>query len=125
MASSNDEIRGVLVQVAEERLLLPNATVAEVLARVRAQLRIRQAPAPGVASADEARSPADVQPGTVLAGRYQQANRLARDLRGSANKTVHFLTRRYTAADLQGVPPAELIISPGGEIIISGIDPPA
>lgn len=34
MASSNDEIRGVLVQVAEERLLLPNATVAEVLARV-------------------------------------------------------------------------------------------
>ena len=34
MAHSNDEIRGVLVQVAEERLLLPNATVAEVLARV-------------------------------------------------------------------------------------------
>jgi len=34
MASSNDEIRGVLIQAAEERLLLPNATVAEVLARV-------------------------------------------------------------------------------------------
>ena len=34
MASSNDEIRGVLVQAGEERLLLPNATVAEVLARV-------------------------------------------------------------------------------------------
>ena len=34
MASSNDEIRGVLVQVGEERLLLPNATVAEVLSRV-------------------------------------------------------------------------------------------
>jgi chemosensory pili system protein ChpC len=34
MASSNDEIRGVLVQVGDERLLLPNATVAEVLARV-------------------------------------------------------------------------------------------
>jgi chemosensory pili system protein ChpC len=34
MAHSNDEIRGVLVQVAEERMLLPNATVAEVLARV-------------------------------------------------------------------------------------------
>lgn len=34
MASSNDEIRGVLVQVGEERVLLPNATVAEVLARV-------------------------------------------------------------------------------------------
>ncbi|KAF1709311.1 chemotaxis protein CheW [Pseudoxanthomonas kalamensis DSM 18571] len=34
MAHSNDEIRGVLVQVADQRLLLPNATVAEVLARV-------------------------------------------------------------------------------------------
>lgn len=34
MASSNDEIRGVLVQAGNERVLLPNATVAEVLARV-------------------------------------------------------------------------------------------
>jgi chemosensory pili system protein ChpC len=44
MASSNDEIRGVLVQVAEERLLLPNATVAEVLARVPVE-SIADAPA--------------------------------------------------------------------------------
>lgn len=34
MAHSNDEIRGVLLQAGEERVLLPNATVAEVLARV-------------------------------------------------------------------------------------------
>jgi len=34
MAYNSDEIRGVLIQVGEERLLLPNATVAEVLARV-------------------------------------------------------------------------------------------
>lgn len=33
MASSNDEIRGVLVQAGDERVLLPNANVAEVLAR--------------------------------------------------------------------------------------------
>lgn len=44
MARSNDEIRGVLVQVAEERLLLPNATVAEVLARVPVE-SIADAPA--------------------------------------------------------------------------------
>jgi chemosensory pili system protein ChpC len=31
--ASNDEIRGVLVQSGEERLLLPNATIAEVLSR--------------------------------------------------------------------------------------------
>ncbi|GAB2497891.1 chemotaxis protein CheW [Pseudoxanthomonas sangjuensis] len=34
MAHSNDEIRGVLVQVAGERVLLPNATIGEVLAKV-------------------------------------------------------------------------------------------
>ena len=33
MAHSNDEIRGVLVQAGDERVLLPNANVAEVLAR--------------------------------------------------------------------------------------------
>lgn len=44
MASSNDEIRGVLVQSGEERLLLPNATVAEVLARVPVE-SIADAPA--------------------------------------------------------------------------------
>lgn len=33
MAHSNDEIRGVLVQSGPERLLLPNATIAEVLSR--------------------------------------------------------------------------------------------
>ena len=34
MAHNSDEIRGVLIQVGQERLLLPNATVAEVLAKV-------------------------------------------------------------------------------------------
>jgi chemosensory pili system protein ChpC len=37
MARSNDEIRGILVQAGDERLLLPNATVAEVLARAPVQ----------------------------------------------------------------------------------------
>jgi anaerobic ribonucleoside-triphosphate reductase activating protein len=60
----------------------------------------------------------------LLAGRYDSTQHLARDLRGSANKTVHFLTDRYTSADLEAVPPAEVIIAPGGEIRITGIDPP-
>ena len=34
MAYNSDEVRGVLIQIGQERLLLPNATVAEVLARV-------------------------------------------------------------------------------------------
>lgn len=37
MAYNSDEIRGVLIQVGAERLLLPNATVAEVLARVEVE----------------------------------------------------------------------------------------
>ncbi len=32
--ASNDEIRGVLIQSGSERVLLPNATVAEVMSRV-------------------------------------------------------------------------------------------
>ena len=32
MAYNSDEIRGVMIQVGDDRLLLPNATVAEVLA---------------------------------------------------------------------------------------------
>lgn len=35
MSYSNDEVRGVLIQSGNERLLLPNATVAEVMSRVQ------------------------------------------------------------------------------------------
>jgi anaerobic ribonucleoside-triphosphate reductase activating protein len=59
----------------------------------------------------------------LVAGRYEADQRLARDLRGSANKTVYFLTNRYALSDLQAVPPAEVIITAEGEIMVSGIDP--
>lgn len=35
--ANNDEIRGVLVQAGSERVLLPNATVAEMMARVEVE----------------------------------------------------------------------------------------
>ncbi len=59
----------------------------------------------------------------LIAGRYDQTQRLARDLRGSANKTVHLLTDRYTFADLQLIPVGEVWIEPNGTITLSGIDP--
>jgi anaerobic ribonucleoside-triphosphate reductase activating protein len=59
----------------------------------------------------------------LIAGRYDAARRVARGLLGSANKTVHFLTARYTAADLEAVPPAEVVIGDAGEVMLSGIDP--
>ena len=35
--ASNDEIRGVLIQAGHERVLLPNATVAEMMSKVAVQ----------------------------------------------------------------------------------------
>ena len=43
--ASNDEIRGVLIQAGNERVLLPNATVAEVMSRVQLQPAAEGAPA--------------------------------------------------------------------------------
>lgn len=60
----------------------------------------------------------------LIAGRYEAGQHVARDLRGSANKTIHFLTPRYCLSDLQAVPAAEVIITAAGEVLISGIDPP-
>jgi anaerobic ribonucleoside-triphosphate reductase activating protein len=59
----------------------------------------------------------------LIAGRYESAQRIAHGLTGSSNKQLHFLTDRYGPGDLAQVPEAEVIISPDGEIILSGIDP--
>lgn len=59
----------------------------------------------------------------LIAGRYDERQHIARDLRGSANKTSYFLTNRYTAADFDTIAPAEVVITPEGDIIMSGIDP--
>jgi anaerobic ribonucleoside-triphosphate reductase activating protein len=61
----------------------------------------------------------------LIAGPYIASRRIARDLRGSENQTVHLLSNRYTLEDLQSVAQAELIISPDGSILKSGIDPPS
>lgn len=60
----------------------------------------------------------------LIAGRYDARRRLAAGLRGSSNKTVHFLTGRYSAADLDAVAAAEVHIGPAGAVEVSGIDPP-
>ncbi|MBI4663161.1 MAG: radical SAM protein [Verrucomicrobia bacterium] len=59
----------------------------------------------------------------LIAGRYDRTQRLAHALRGSANKTIHFLTTRYTPDDLESVPAAEIVVRPGGELLLSGIEP--
>jgi anaerobic ribonucleoside-triphosphate reductase activating protein len=59
----------------------------------------------------------------LLAGRYRTQERLARGLRGSTNKTLHFLSNRYGPADLAEVPDAEVLIGKDGTIRLSGIAP--
>lgn len=59
----------------------------------------------------------------LMAGRFIQEQRAASRLLGSANKTVHFLTNRYTPVDIAELPEAEIIIQPDGSMHFSGIDP--
>lgn len=60
----------------------------------------------------------------LIAGPYKQHLRLANGVRGSSNKTVHFLTNRYGPEDLESVPCAEVAISSQGTVFVSGINPP-
>lgn len=59
----------------------------------------------------------------LLAGRYDRSQRVAAGLIGSTNKTVHFLTSRYSPADLEKIPEAEIILQKNGDVLFSGIDP--
>jgi len=59
----------------------------------------------------------------LVAGRYVSDEHRKTGLRGSANQTVHLLTDRYSLADIDGVPTAELVIDPAGNVTLSGIDP--
>lgn len=59
----------------------------------------------------------------LIAGRYDASKRAAVGLIGSSNKVVHFLSNRYTQKDLDQVPQAEIILTPDGEVRLSGIDP--
>jgi len=59
----------------------------------------------------------------LLAGRYRNDLRIAKSLLGSSNKTIYFLSDRYSACDLEEVPAAEILIRPDGTTFRTGIDP--
>ena len=125
IAALSDSIEGVTISGGEPLQQL--RPVLALLRRLRAETplsvlmfsgyrwdEIRRMP-----RADELLACLDV----LIAGRYDETRRVARDLRGSSNKTVHFLTPRYAPADLERVPSAEVIITAAGEVVMSGIDP--
>ena len=121
----SDSIEGVTISGGEPLQQLPS--VLSLLRRLRAETPLSVLMFSGyrwdeilrMPRADELLSCLDV----LIAGRYDGTQHVARDLRGSANKTVHFLTPRYGPADLEQVPPAEVIITAAGEVVMSGIDP--
>lgn len=59
----------------------------------------------------------------LIDGRYQAPQRLARGLRGSHNQRIQLLTARYTVADVEATPVAEIRIDPRGNVIATGVDP--
>jgi len=59
----------------------------------------------------------------LVDGRYVAADRLATGLRGSANQRIVLLTDRYTRADVEATPVAEVRIGPTGELTLTGVDP--
>ena len=59
----------------------------------------------------------------LIDGRYVSGQRLATGLRGSANQRIQLLTSRYTLADVEATPVAEIRISRDGEVVLTGVNP--
>ena len=59
----------------------------------------------------------------LIDGRYLAGERLASGLRGSRNQRIHLLTSRYTLAEVEATPVAEIRISPTGEVVLTGVNP--
>jgi anaerobic ribonucleoside-triphosphate reductase activating protein len=59
----------------------------------------------------------------LICGRYEEDLSLKSGLIGSSNKSVCFFSDRYRAENLDVVPPGEVIISPDGDVLATGIDP--
>lgn len=59
----------------------------------------------------------------LVDGRYVASERLASGLRGSANQRIHLLTDRYTLAEVEATPAAEVRISPTGDVVLTGVNP--
>jgi len=59
----------------------------------------------------------------LIDGRYVAGERLGTGLRGSANQRIHLLGPRYTRADVEATPVAEVRIAPDGTVVLTGVDP--
>jgi anaerobic ribonucleoside-triphosphate reductase activating protein len=59
----------------------------------------------------------------LIDGRYEASERLATGLRGSANQRIQLLTDRYTLAQVEDTPVAEIRIDREGFAVVTGVNP--
>lgn len=59
----------------------------------------------------------------LVDGRYVASERLATGLRGSDNQRIRLLTERYTVAQVEATPVAEIRIGKDGEMVLTGVNP--
>ncbi|HEX7699712.1 MAG TPA: 4Fe-4S single cluster domain-containing protein [Kofleriaceae bacterium] len=59
----------------------------------------------------------------LIDGRYIAGERLATGLRGSANQRIQLLTSRYSLAEVEATPVAEIRIGRDGEVVLTGVNP--
>jgi anaerobic ribonucleoside-triphosphate reductase activating protein len=125
VAAQQDKVEGLTVSGGEPLQQIPALTA--LLRRVRHETHLSVVVFTGYTLAEARRKKGSAELletlDVLIAGRYRQAERLAQDLRGSANKQLHFLTARYTAADFENLPAAEVVITSDGQVFLSGIDP--
>ncbi len=126
IAALGDRIEGVTVSGGEPLQQL--RPVLRLLARLREETSLSVVLLTGYAWDEVVRMPGAAalreRVDVLLAGRYGRAWHLGGGLCGSSNKTVHLFTGRYTAADLDAVPAAKVIIRPDGTLVVTGLDPP-
>lgn len=59
----------------------------------------------------------------LVDGRYRSTERLGEGLRGSRNQRILLLSDRYTQADVEATPVAEIRISKDGQVVLTGVNP--
>nr|WP_241266526.1 4Fe-4S single cluster domain-containing protein [Streptomyces scabichelini] len=120
-----DRVEGVTISGGEP--LQQREPVLRLLARIRAETSLSAVLFTGYRWSEVTRMPEAAalcdSVDVLLAGRYESGQRIARGLRGSANKTVHLFGDRYALHDLDAVPDAEVVIHPDGRLTLTGIDP--
>jgi anaerobic ribonucleoside-triphosphate reductase activating protein len=118
-------VEGVTISGGEP--LQQRRSLADLLRKLRAQTRLSVIVLTGF-SWEEVQAMPDAWSflasiDVLITGRFDERQRVAAGLLGSRNKTMHFLTGRYSVDDLSDVPSAEVILTGDGEVVLSGIDP--